>query len=281
MTDALRPFEDDEIEPPVFYAEQHIVAGFEVFPCNPATKAPLTINGHRSASSDPTLVRMWWDAHPAALIGVKVPDDFVVLDIDPRNGGSLEALTAAVGLLPDTYTVWSGRGDGGHHRYYRLPAWVTEQHIHLRGKVPNAVGVDVKAQGRGYVIGYGSLHPATGLPYRVNDLPVATLPDGLVKALLPPTAPSVGGAWGQGREFSIARAQGLYEFVLNLKEGDRNSGLFWALCRMFEMDPPDAAVNIICQAGVDIGLDVPEVDRILRNAMNRFVADRLPAGGTK
>jgi hypothetical protein len=43
------------------------------------------------------------------MIGARVPDSLLVIDIDPRNGGSLEALTNQVGALPETLTAWSGR----------------------------------------------------------------------------------------------------------------------------------------------------------------------------
>src|SRR5215213_3476692 len=84
-------------------------------------KAPLIPRGHLNATTDPGRIVQWWGRFPKAMIGSPVPPHLVVLDIDPRNGGSVAALEALAGLLPDTLIVWSGRGDGGHHRFYRRP----------------------------------------------------------------------------------------------------------------------------------------------------------------
>src|SRR4249920_2317332 len=90
-----------------------------VFPCvetpGPKSKSPYTKNGFHDASTDPDLIMKWWDYRPRALIGVAVPSTILVIDIDPRNGGSRNALEELVGPIPTTATAWSDRGDGGHH----------------------------------------------------------------------------------------------------------------------------------------------------------------------
>jgi hypothetical protein len=84
--------------------------------------------------------------------------------------------TDLVGDLPDTLTAWSGRNDGGSHLYFlRPPGPLTST------RLPE--GIDLKING--YMIMPPSIHPATGLPYRWEDHPVASLPSRLRELLAP------------------------------------------------------------------------------------------------
>src|SRR5690625_809763 len=155
--------------------------GMKVLPCKPTgeqNKAPLISKGFKAASGDPEQIRSWWQQWPTALIGVVIPDHYLVLDIDPRNGGSLEALEAVTGPLPETLTSWSGRGDGGRHLWFKKPG----AEISSR-QLPK--GVDLKSGGRGYVIVPPSLHPVTGKPYSWTGTTVADLPSQAVDTLAP------------------------------------------------------------------------------------------------
>lgn len=64
-------------------------AGFPVFPCNPATKAPLTPHGFKDATADLQTVAAWWQAHPNALVGLATGEAsglFVIdLDVDKKR----------------------------------------------------------------------------------------------------------------------------------------------------------------------------------------------------
>ena len=86
-----------------------------------------------------------------------MPDDLLVVDLDPRNGGDLDDL-----VLPETMTVLSGRGDGGMHRYYARPHAPHGIDLHPRP------GVDVKING--FMVMPPSLHPDTGKPYTWTGL---------------------------------------------------------------------------------------------------------------
>jgi hypothetical protein len=150
-----------------------VEAGWAVFPCREVdngvhkAKSPYTPHGHHDASADFETVRRWWSARPNAMVGAPVPDSLVVLDIDPRNGGSYEALTDALGALPDTLTAWSGRGDGGRHLYFLRPPGKLSA-----ARLPD--GIDLKASG--YCIVPPSVHPATGDPYWWDARPIVELP---------------------------------------------------------------------------------------------------------
>jgi Bifunctional DNA primase/polymerase, N-terminal len=70
---------------------------------------------------DPDQIKAWWIRWPNATIGARVPESLLVIDVDPRNGGSLAELESLTGPLPATLTAWSGRDDGGRHLYFRRP----------------------------------------------------------------------------------------------------------------------------------------------------------------
>ena len=66
----------------------------------------------------------------------------MVLDVDPRNGGSesLEKLLSRYHELPDTLVC--ATGGGGWHYYFQYPG---PGLVQLKGKVPGYPGLDIKA----------------------------------------------------------------------------------------------------------------------------------------
>lgn len=147
-------------------------------------KVPAIAGGHGvlDATDDLELLRTQWK--PGYNIGARVPEGVVVVDVDPRHGGtrSLASLTRRHGPLPITLTCYSGRGDGGRHFYFGHRGEVSTRR--LREIAP---GVDVKTS-RGYIVLPPSLHPATRKPYRwaAVDSPIAECPAWLVEILRPP-----------------------------------------------------------------------------------------------
>jgi hypothetical protein len=101
------------------YARQ----GLEIFPVSPADKAPLTEHGMRDATTDTNQIAAWWNRYPTALIGCRIPQHLVILDIDPRHGGhdTWNELTNSYGDIEANRIHVSGRGDDGRHRWYTRP----------------------------------------------------------------------------------------------------------------------------------------------------------------
>lgn len=232
--------------------------GMKVLPCKPngeQNKAPLIGNGFKAASADAEQIRSWWEQWPNALIAVAIPDHYLVLDIDPRNGGSLEALEAITGPLPDTLTSWSGRGDGGRHLWFKKSARAISSR-----QLPK--GVDLKAGGRGYVIVPPSLHPATGKPYSWTGTQVAELPSQAVDALAP-RKPSV--TLPTPIVDRPSNLDGLVRSVAEAVEGERNQKLYWASCRAFD-NGNDDIIQDLFEAALSVGLTESEASATIDSA---------------
>jgi bifunctional DNA primase/polymerase-like protein/primase-like protein len=129
-----------------------------VFPCLPKAKAPACARGVLDATTDPEIIRRWWQARPDCNIGLatgSVSGVFVV-DVDGADGElELRRLEAEQGALPATVETITGNG---RHLFFKMPAVPVRNST---GKV--APNVDVRASG-GYVVVPPSLHP-TGRHY--------------------------------------------------------------------------------------------------------------------
>jgi len=121
--------------------------GQAVFPLN--GKVPRTQNGFKDASTDATVIKEWWRKSPKANIGMPTgsANKIVVLDVDPRNGGteSFYRLNEDYEKLPDTLTQKTG--GGGFHYVFQCPAGVIIKNGHIEGYP----GLDIKGEG-GYIV---------------------------------------------------------------------------------------------------------------------------------
>ncbi len=200
--------------------------GLRVLPIRLGDKTPLTAHGVLEVSSDEPTVRAWWTRWPAANIAIAVPPAWIVVDVDPRNGGDAELarLEGEHGPLPAT--VAARTGGGGSHRIYRRP-----DGVRLRGKL--APGIDLLGHGR-YVLVAPSIH-ASGKRYewisppgtriapapawlvemgRVQDTPCVPPPQPVARtsdlidrarAYVAACPPAISGSGGHTHTFSIAQ----------------------------------------------------------------------------
>jgi hypothetical protein len=150
--------------------------------------------------------------------------------------------------------VWSGRGDGGRHLYYRRPG------LDLTSTtLPK--GVDLRIGGRHYLILPPSLHPLTGKPYVAEGLPVAHLTPAAAMKLRRPARTAT------PRPLSSETARsGLLAFVAGAPEGERNSRLFWAACRASEADD-SVGLEELKTAAARAGLSDVETVRTIESAI--------------
>ncbi|MBV9228054.1 MAG: bifunctional DNA primase/polymerase [Chloroflexi bacterium] len=165
--------------------------------CKSPGKHPLTPNGVKSASTDKKQVSEWWTRWPYANIGLALGNGKLVIDVDPKNGGTLESL----GVLPETAMVRTG--SGGYHLFFAYD----KERYHITnssGSLPK--GVDVRGEG-GYVIAVPSIHKS-GKRYEWIERDILVrIPQHLLDWILTPrsaiTAPDTAkrealGAMGEG-----------------------------------------------------------------------------------
>ena len=148
--------------------------------CPRPGKHPMTRHGVKDATTDNEQIANWWTDHPYANIGIAAGrvSGILVLDIDPRNGGTetLQRLEKELGPLPETVT--SNTGGGGQHRIFAHPAFSVRKDS--AGKLLGP-GVDVLSDGC-IMIAPPSRH-ASGKRYRwedgksFRDLEPASLPE--------------------------------------------------------------------------------------------------------
>ena len=238
------------------YAIEMARLGWAVLPLK--GKIPLTKHGVKDATTDPDIIRKMFGTRKCN-IGARVPSHIVVLDKDPQNGGSWEALEALAGCkLPDTWTVATGH-PGGQHRYYIRPA----------GKLTSRFlpdGIDVKTD-RGYCVMPPSIHPITGKQYEViNTHPPVELPPEIVALLLEPK-PIMSGEHVVHRA-GIRGLKALVDHIRWAPEGTRNDRVYWALCASRRDGYSDLDRQLILEAALEAGLTIDEVRRVDANARN-------------
>lgn len=126
--------------------------------CEHPAKHPLNRGGTKTASTDVAQVAEWWDHWPWAGVGIVtgVRSGLVVLDVDPRHGGthSLEELRERG--LELTRTLYAHTGGNGWHLYYGHPGF--EVH-NTTGRVGarQLGGLDMRGDG-GFVVAPPSGH---------------------------------------------------------------------------------------------------------------------------
>lgn len=230
--------------------------GWRVIPL--VGKKPFLHDWVNLASTDPATIRRWWAKDPSYNIGAVVPDNHVVIDIDPHNGGSLEALEELAGVkMPKTLSILSGRGDGSVHLHYLRPfPRVTKKRM--------PVGIDVLGAGR-QVVMPPSLHPdiKKPSPYRWGDkVPVARLPLE-VAALIKPRPYTPGPERQQEQQsFNITT---LVAWLRSKPKGHRHDALVDVAVVLREGHAQERHFRKVIEAAVDLGFTEQEARRVIES----------------
>ena len=171
-------------------AAEYARRGIAVLALHPARKEPageVCPHGNDDATTDTDQVRAWWEHNPDYNIGIRPPPGYIVLDVDPRNGGGLDQL----GAVPPTSIAKTG--GGGWHLWF-----------HYRGAVrgnldgDRSSGVDIKSNS-GYLVAPPSIHDVTGNRYRwISTGPIAPLPKHLVPRVAIPATTTPAAPAGTG-----------------------------------------------------------------------------------
>jgi hypothetical protein len=232
--------------------------GWPVFPCQPGSKQPATRHGFKDATTDPGRIRSWWLRQPAANLAIATgtpgPD---VLDIDDHgpagNGYPAFRQLRAAGLLHGTFALIATPG-GGLHAY--LPGTAQPS-----ARLPRH-HLDLRAAG-GYILAPPSV--IGGRPYRVIAHLAGTgelLDWDAVLRRLRPQQPVPAASRRPAQAGDPAR---LIAWTAQLAEGNRNSGLFWAACRLIEAGHHDRLPDLAAAAAA-AGLPEREITRTISSA---------------
>lgn len=238
------------------HALAYAAEGLPVLPLRVGGKLPASAHGKDDATTDPEQIRRWWTENPKCNIGIRPPNGFIVLDVDPRNDGDV----AQLGEIPATRVAITG-GDG-YHLWFR---WSGK----AAGKLADAKGIDIKTHS-GYVVAPPSIHP-NGKAYEWCELsPIDELPAHLVDRVtpairqpvarlmaLPPLPSSEGDRFG-----------GAIHRMASQGEGNRNRFLHWATCRLVEDGADEADYCDLRNAARTAGLDDSEIERTMNSAQS-------------
>jgi Bifunctional DNA primase/polymerase, N-terminal len=255
-------------------------AGYYLHPLRPRAKVPATGSGFKDATRDARQIARWWDAMPAANIGIACgASGIVVLDIDTKAGADPREILAGF----DRAGAPVIGTDLAPERCERYPSSLSGRRgvqVYFRGDMASAArltiaGYEVKAAG-GYVVAPPSVHPC-GVEYvgdlvRVAELP--TVPRWLVELLpRPEPRPFVNVPASRPADPSRVVA-GLAGVVRSAPTGNRNSSLFWAVNRTVEHADAGSlderqALEELRAAGFDVGLSEHEVQATIRSGLAR------------
>jgi hypothetical protein len=153
-------------------ALEYAAHGWQVFPCSPVSKKPLTTNGLYAATTNAEMIKQFWRQNPTAMIGVACGPKSGVWCLDPdapteKNpiDGRAEwsLLNGENGGVEPTHThITPG---GGNHLIFKWRtdrAPITNREGALKGK-----HINVRGEG-GYFIACGSVN-ADGVGYTMAD----------------------------------------------------------------------------------------------------------------
>ena len=191
--------------------------------CGSAGKHPTSRNWPNIASTDPEVIRRWWNIDPLAGVGIVTGrrSGLVVVDIDPRNGGdeTVRDLEQQHGSFPSTIEVLSG--GGGRHLYFDA-----EDQPYLSASGALGDGVDIKAE-RGMIVAAPTLHQS-GKQY---EWEVEHHPEDTELALLPEWTKTKLREHSDRQRHVLGHARIDAALVLaGVSEGERNDTLFRYAC---------------------------------------------------
>lgn len=250
-------------------AQALIREGQPVFPCQPTgskAKAPLTKNGLLDATLDLPKIKRWWTQRGNSAIGIRTGIVHDVLDVDTKHGvdGRIHLpYLQHLGLLNGCKKVVKTPSGGWHLYFKAAPA--------LTNKASATLGLDVRGS-NGYVLAppsfietpdYAGSYRDMGETIGSSDDPL--LWDLIVSALEPKDTQTKKpiDVLPSDRRASVAA---LREWVSILKEGERNNGFHWAVCRCIDngIDP-----NELVEPALLTGLSEDEVMLTVNSALKR------------
>jgi len=131
------------------WAKAYGKAGYNIFPCKPGTKVPLTRNGVLDATHDPEYIEGWFGRREDLNIGLACgpqPNgvNLLAIDVDAHKGG-METWADLMADKPNLGAPWHSTPNGGMHIFFDAPA----TYRNTRERIGE--GIDTRGSG-GYVV---------------------------------------------------------------------------------------------------------------------------------
>lgn len=255
-------------------------SGIRIFPCASGGKRPLTHAGFHDASCDVDQVRTWWARWPEANLGMPTgsASGVDVVDIDVTDVGSGFVAfdrASSAGLVPDGIARVH-TPSGGLHVYY--PANPARPQRCWQSAVAH---VDFRGDGGYVVVPPSELVTDSGrVAYRLVSLsPNDSRPvdaAALRDFVDPKASQAASRATSRPAAVPALEPSRLAHWVSKLQQGERNSGLFWAACRLAEAGLAPADIEVaLAPAAASAGLSERETSETIRSA-SRQSTDKGP-----
>jgi len=138
------------------WAKAYAQAGYNIFPCKPGTKVPLTRNGVNDATNDLEYVEGWFGKREDLNIGLACgpqPNgvNLLAIDVDAHKDG-VESWRALVEWRPALGAPYHFTPNGGMHVFFDAP----KEYRNSRERI--GIGIDTRGTG-GYVVVPPSVFP--------------------------------------------------------------------------------------------------------------------------
>ena len=154
--------------------------GFGIFPLKPGSKEPANAHGFKDATTDELAIRAMFESMPDMNYGVSRGGEFIVADIDVKNGGKgdvalaeLQGKEDVADWITDGATFTVKTPSGGWHYYMKTPVPYSSANV-----FPADIDTPNYVVGPGSVLLAGKCKP-TDVPgeYEVeNNAPVMAAP---------------------------------------------------------------------------------------------------------
>lgn len=239
---------------------------------HPKYHKELLNHGLLSASTDPIVIKKWFNQWPQANVAILAgkKSGFIVIDIDPRHGGdlSLIELQSKNQNFPETLTETTG--SGGKHILFEYPELTETQEKEIRNSASAvAPGIDVKVEG-GYIVCSPSIH-ATGQRYHWDNpgAGIAKLPNWFLELMLENKTQN-----SNQNQNNKSLPKFLNNIGTGYSEGGRNDLLFREISAWQNRGVPD---NVIEGLALKLNetaclppLNENEVVKIVTSVINRY-----------
>jgi hypothetical protein len=234
----------------------HAATGYPLFFCDDR-KRPTKKGGFHNAARAPENITALYHSAPGTLIAFPTGElsGVSVLDIDAIKHPESAAWFWKDAERLQTATVQTR--SGGWHCCFRHRSGLT-----CTTALQGIKGVDIRANG-GYVIAWGAHGHRTLLEAPLAPWPSWLAPPAETRPERPETPARL------PDDASLAR---LVRWVADAREGERNSRLFWAGCRMAGQVRHGTvttgfAGELLRRAGTDAGLPAIEVQKTVASAL--------------